>query len=360
MFALLINTKAQDVIARQHNGQTYFHYGTQPYSDIWLQSVFNACSSGDTVYLPGVTFQCSNPVTLSAGIVLIGTGIHPDSVSVYGANLTKILSTNSHPFYIINGANNAELHGITFGGTIFKVGSTAANQNLSGLKLVRCEFDEDVVLAFNVQNTSSNFTIQNCYFQTVLGIKDVQNVTVTGSVIGYGIPEGNQSTTFANCLFLNTGLTSVFNSTNVLYRDNIFLFPSTGATAINEASRFYNNLFVLGSGGTLSWGANAIHNGTNLTNNILSDVLLSPPATNPYSVFSFAANYHLNPSGTNYATYNTMSSTGGQIGLFGGNPNTYWKEGVVPYNPHWRELIVPANSVNGMLNITLKAAAQTY
>lgn len=360
MVALLVNTKAQDVIARQHNGQTIFHYGVQPYGDTWLQSVFNACSNGDTVYLPGVIFQCNNPVTLSTGIVLIGTGIHPDSVSVYGANLTKIIFSGSHPFYVINGANNAEFHGITFGGSTFNVGSTAANQNVSGLKFIRCEFDEDVYLGVNVQNTSSNYTIQNCYFKNGLGIKDVQNVTVTGSVIGYAETEGNQSTTFANCLLLNTGMTGASYSTNVLYRDNIFLYPSTSVTTISEASRFYNNLFVLGSGGTLAWGANAVHNSTDLTNNILSDVLMSPPSNNPFTAFDFEANYHLNPSGSNYQTYRAMSTTAGEVGLFGGNPNTYWKEGVVPFNPHWRELVVPANSVNGMLNISLKAAAQTY
>ncbi len=355
IFSVMTRTYAQDVIAVQHNGTSRFYYGTQPYDQTWLQRVFNQTVTGDTVYLPGKIFNLTGDITLNQGIVLIGTGIHPDSASVFGANNTVF---NGYHFIISSGADNAQFHGITFNQDIF-LGNSTTNQNLHNLKFYRCEFMYGLYLAWTTGNTSSNMLFESCHLQSGIDIKGVQTVKISGCVIGpvATISEGNQSTTVSNCLIINSGMAY---SANAYYIDNIFTYPYSSPISITEPNRMYNNLFVLLPGGSLLWGSGVVHNSTDTFTTILSDVFVAPPATNALNSFDYHANYHLVTGTTISNFYNVMSSTHGQVGLYGGNPNTYWKEGTLPFNPHWRELTVAPNSVNGYLNVGLKAAGQVY
>lgn len=348
--AMMARTYAQDVIALQHSGSTKFYYGLPPYTQQWLQTVFNHAVTGDTVYLPGVEIFLQSNLQLSAGVVLIGTGIHPDSSTVYGANQTTLTSTGGQ-FYLFTGADYAQMHGIILNARLY-FGNSAANQTVNHVRFNRCMLNDIV----QMNATSSDVKCSQCVLALVYA-NGVSSLSVSGSII-YSMSNANGSAIFSNNVFVNVGNSA---NTNSLYRDNIFLLNTPYAYNMTEQSRFYNNLFIL-NGGSIVWAGGTQTNQNNRYTTQITDALTSPPTNNTFTTFDFHGDYSLNPQGSNFPTYNTMSTTGGPVGLFAGNPLAYWKNGAVPFNPHWQTLTVSpnTNSVNGYLNIKLKAAGQVY
>ncbi len=358
--AVFSSYAAQDVVARVSGGQTIFRYIDPPYTYQTLQNLLDDSSDGDTLYLPGVQFDfttstASADVLLSKRLVLIGTGVFTDSATAFGDGTTRFWA-NGKDFRILTGASNSEIHGISFNNMDVVLGQNASNQNVSGLKFYRCRFGNNLYLGYgNVNNNTgaNNARIENCIVQYEINVCKIPIVIIKGCVLR-NIANGVQSTVCENNLFVNH--INDNSNNDVRYTDNIFLWNVTTTTAINQASRYYNNLFVTNNTGTILQGTATIFPSSNVNVGNINNVFVSPPATNPLTVFSYYANYHLK-AGTPYLT---MSSTGGPVGQYAGNPNAYWKDGLIPFNPHWRELVVPNNTNNGLLNITIKASAQQY
>lgn len=351
---------AQDVIARVHNGATIFHYINPPYTYQTLQNVLDGSLDGDTLYLPGVQFDFttslgSADVLLSKRLVLIGTGVFADSAIAAGDATTRFWA-NGPNFRIVTGASNSQIHGINFMNMDVFIGQNASNQNVSGLKFSRCYFGNNLCLGYgNVNNNSgaNTATIENCIVKYGINICKIPTVLIKGCVLR-NIVQGIQSTVCENNLFVSH--VNDNSNNDVRYTDNIFLWNVTTTTTINQPSRYYNNLFVTNNTGTILQGTATIFPSSNISVGNINNVFVSPPSTNPLTEFSYYADYHLKAG----SPYLTMSSTAGPVGQYAGNPNAYWKDGLLPFNPHWRELQVPANTNNGLLNIVIKASAQQY
>lgn len=88
VFSLIVcvQANATEVIARHSNGQTFYYYHSLADADEnILGLVLSDAINGDTIYLPGVEYVISNDLIIDKRIVLIGTGIHPDSTTLMGA-----------------------------------------------------------------------------------------------------------------------------------------------------------------------------------------------------------------------------------------------------------------------------------
>lgn len=369
MLVTVTGIKSQAVIARQSSGHTTFRYINPDnvngqYDGARIQEAILACSAGDTLYLPGETFQLASNITIDRKVVIIGTGINPDSaMNVQGANVTRLNSinnTNKIIYFDGTGANNSELHGLSLGEeVIVTIGSTQALQNVSGLKFNRCEFGWFVNLGYNPNTTSTanNILFKNCIFRRSVDVRKASNVSLISNVIetagGIGsIERGVASTIVANNIIFNYDPSQY--SIGVQYNNNIFTRNNTTSFNVTENGNFYNNLWLFTSGGTLTFSGTT--NQANNQVNAVTGIFTTSGAS--LTAFSFANNYHLNTGHANYTTYNNMGGAG-PVGLFGSATN-YWKDGILPFNPHW--VAFPNGNLgytnNGLINVNIKAAAQ--
>jgi hypothetical protein len=346
---------AQDYIVVHGNNMEPRFHKVENYDHLDIQNVFNhpLTQDGDTVYFPGVTFTLGDHYFLSKSLVLIGTGIHPDSALVAGAAVTTFTtpSTSQRYFNINTGAENTEIHGINFiGAAAIRLGNTAENGNVSGLKISRCR-----MYWLILRNNSTNTTVSQCVMYS-FDNNDALNTLVTNSII-HEVSGGVQSTSVLNNFIIASTWASGGNI-DALFENNIItLYSNNSNVNMNSQSRFYNNLWVRSSGQTISFGPNVFVNQDNILSNNIEQVFTSPAPTNPLSTFLYTADYSLNENSPFYDQYSTHATDGGEVGIYGGM--FPWKDGILPFAPHWLELTVPGNATqNGLTGITIKGSAQ--
>lgn len=354
--------KAQDVITIQNGANSEFRY--LPNNNNTLTSVIQDAQPGDTIILPGVTYTCNGNITLDKPLTIIGTGIHPDSATVAGAGVTKILFNYPYDFFITKDADNSSIIGIEFDDSNnpdVKVTAKSGNDNLNGLTFERCKMPRLFLgSAYNASNDAQNVQIVNCVINN-LDMEQATNVSVNNSVIVESV-SGIQTVEMHNCIFFNFNQTGTGN-TDVSYHNCIFLQNDNNSYILNEPSRFYNCLWVFRSGGYLQQGANVLTlaNPMEYDTDDLNTVFMDVPfnAQTAFQTFDIYSDYHFNPSNTNYNDYLTGGDDDGEIGLYGGIESFKWKDGLLPFNPHWVQLTVPSNSMNGVLEgIIIKGSAQ--
>jgi|GEM_PF-1501109 len=356
---------AQDVIARQSGGQSYFYYIDLPYTGQKLLEVIELSSPGDTLYLPGIKFEFSEDFVINKPIIIIGTGFHPDYVSEYGAMPTKFSSSvNNVDFRLISGSSNTQLHGLLFENVSFRVGKDNNTRNVSDVKLYRCRFTLDADLDYgkssggNQHNNpnAKNFIFQNCIFDNYLYTAYGINIQVRGCILNSKNLYGNQGTVFENNLFINYAKPDPSNE-DVLYRNNIFLvnFNTNGGTGITEKSDFVKNVFISPDTYIVTKGVATLFDNNENSQNF-SEVFQGLPPTLPLTKYDIHFEYKLKPN----TIYTTMSTNNDPVGLEGNAPLSWGKVGALPFNPHWVELKVPNNTENGVLKINVKATAQQY
>ena len=109
------NIKAQSLIAVQNGGAPAFY--------TVLQTAVDNAQSGDTIYIPGGSF---NSIALNKKLYLIGVGHHPDSTNVTAKSIIAGISFSS-------GADASSIIGISFGsnGIDFQT-------NIQDLTISRC------------------------------------------------------------------------------------------------------------------------------------------------------------------------------------------------------------------------------
>jgi len=351
-----IGAQATDVIVRQSGGQSHFHYDQFLTRDhTILSAVFDDALNGDTIYLPGVTYTLGLPVTINKQLTIIGTGVHPDSIEV--VDRTKIVAGWEY-LNLATGSSGSEIHGITFDQVYLRIGNSGSTQDVHGLLISRCHLAY-VYLAYQYNATPhpSNISIRQCYIE-YLDVRNAEGVHLYNNIIEtmrYGVA----STTASNNLFLDFNQASGLWNVDVSYQDNIFIRDYTSAYTVNDYGRFRNNLWIMPSGGTVSYGSNiTVEQDNLLTNASLTNIFVDLDPADGYDTFDYHYNYRLNPNGSQYSTYSTMGLTGGEVGIYGG---LYpWKDGSVPFNPHWLQLSVPAQSNGSVLTGTVVGgSAQT-
>ena len=361
---LCSNLFAQGVITRQNAGQSYFYYNGD------IQTVLDdadATAGVDTILLGGGAYDLNTDITpgddlfIRSQVVLIGTGIHPDSSLAYNNNgRTEITGNQYSQVFFEPNASGSQVHGVTFAnGVDVDFGpSDLASTNVDNVKFFRCLFTGYVALGNNQYGSQANDTyLHECVLAGSIDISHALNTIVRNSSIAGGIGNSGvgENTLIENCILF---WPANANISGLQMEHNVFIINSGAPNTFNGQSTYLNNVFVGSSSGfTITFNAGT---GTVGSNNVprypLSGggPLAAFPSTSvtSYTAFDWYADYHLNPN----VPLNVLNA-----GIFGGGAASAWKPGSVPFNPHWVALEAPGGTttVNGTLqNVTIKATAQ--
>jgi hypothetical protein len=320
--------KSQNFIAVQNGGAPAFYLQVD-------DAILNS-QDGDTIYIPGGTWNLNQPI--NKRLHIIGVGHHPDSTNAtFPTKLIGILS-------LAEGSSSGSLTGIFLQGYVF-----VPNSPVNSYLVQRCNLSGGVF--FNQSQCTFTF-IEN----------------IIGSSIG--VSGGSAS----NCSFINNIISAYFYKspdtpfTNSVFKNNIFLAQTycSGYCEYCIACSFSlleNNIFYgyYGSYSTLPGVSNSTFKNNlfvegnpfpNYSTNIGTDNIVGQDQ-NSIFINQYPGDYHLQPTcpGKNAGTDGT------DIGIYGG---IYpWKDGSIPSNPHFQSVnVAPVADSAGNLNVNIKVAAQ--
>jgi len=325
--ALLITgpaSLAQNLVAVRHNDTVTF-YTT-------LSSALTGASDGDTVYIPGGTYDA---ITISKKLHLIGVGHHPDSTDATSRTYIKGITIGT-------GCSGGSLTGI-FLSLYYCI---TFNSNLNGYTISRC-YIPNFIIGSNPVPTLVNLS----FLENQIGAMTMNYITYSGfylsnNIITYQLHlYGVKNCVIKNNVFLSNSYASYFS--NSLVENNLF-----GYFVLNNASNciFHNNV-----NGGINGADNAGNQGSGnyLNQGALSAFFVSyDPATITLSNI-YQANFHLVPG----SPYLNAGRDGTDIGIYGG---AYpWKDGSIPFNPHIQRInISPVTNSSGNLDVNIQVEAQ--
>jgi hypothetical protein len=321
--------KGQNLIAVQN--------GDPPEFFTSLDSAIVHSQNGDTLFIPGGTFNLSTSV--NKRIHLIGMGYNIDSANATG--------TTNATISLLAGASNGSISGMIIGGLTFDGTNNYVTE--------RCKLQAGFIMNQN----SYNLIFQECIIQGSYGSSfdpGASNCMFISNIIeGCNPYQRNTSinSTFKNNIFLynstcdwGPGWNFPVKSMNSVFENNIFIgWSGCNWTGPSSGSFFNNNLFVINWNPSVCscFGAN------NLKNQLQADIFINQDGNS----YSSSHDYHLKPTclGKNAGTDGT------DMGIYGGS--SPWKDGALPFNPHFQQFNIGATTnPAGNLNVNVKVAAQ--
>jgi hypothetical protein len=329
---------SQGFIAVQNN--------SEPILFLSLDSAINYASNGDTIFIPGGSFNVAE--NISKCIHFIGVGHNQDSC--VATNKTFI----SGNINLIAGADGGSMTGLYILGEV-NFGNTPSSGCANNYSIMRCRisnissqgigysyspvnniFNENIIItSVDFRGGQYNFLFNNIlsYLNQVGSYCTIKNNIFLGWP--YNLYAGGSYSNFNTCLFEN----NIFLGGNVFY--NIQLFSN---------NVFNNNIFQSYCDFPFNYsniGSNNIFN-QNVVNIFVN-------INGPFTNFEYINDYHLqsNSPGKNAGTDGT------DIGIYGG---LYpWKDGSIPFNPHIQQKTVSGTTdQNGNLNVNIKVEAQDH
>jgi hypothetical protein len=332
-----VQSKAQKVIAVQNTNRTLLYDK--------LDSAITYAQNGDTIYLPGGSFNLTIPINKRLHIV--GVGHNPDSTTATGRTIIN------GRIILESGADNGSVTGSYLTAGSVYGGLIDFNSDINGYSITRC------YVATGISNGSG---------------KNVRNIIIRENVIG-----GHDICSFCsnwysillsspNHLITNNILLAKVDVNNSTLQNNVFLFyaplafypyPLSGSDCIVENNIFaasgnpiQNSIFRNNVNGGIN-GVGGIGNqgsGNYLTGESLNSVFVN---YNSSTGWDYNSDFHLAP-GSPYAGKGT---DGKDIGIYGGA--FPWKDGSIPFNPHIAAKKIDAiNDANGNIRVQIKVAAQ--
>jgi len=332
--------QAQNLIAVQNAGTPAFFQQ--------VDSAIIHSQNGDTIYIPGGSWNISIPINKC--LHFIGVGNNPDSTRV--TSYTQIIGQ----MILLTGSDGGSIEGISFNEGL-SFGSSSANQNVNNYKVSRCFIPIGINLGYQMPSNSSNNIFSENIIGHINGYNSTQNAFYNNFI--NTLEYFNSNNIFYNNIFFQAGvmccptcwyetstIANVFNST---FRNNIFPWPNNTFPAICSSVTncfFDNNIFMQNTSSPIAPGSME-------NNNIFNQPQGSIFVKQSGSGFDYNQDYHLQSScpGKNAGTDGT------DIGIYGGA--FPWKEGSVPSNPHFQTVkIAPKTDANGNLNVNIKVQAQ--
>jgi hypothetical protein len=316
-FSMLpISIYAQNRIAIQHNGLSSFFTS--------LETAYNAAVDGDTIHLPGGSFNFPNN-TLAKRLMIIGTGNKLDSAKATGVSSIGQLK-------IHNAASESTITGVYLG--TVTIDSVIQNKVVSGISFIRC-----YILNFTFQNNSdgsnkaTRFLIQECLFS------GVNNPLATNFLIVNNISSGSVNVSQSE---VSNNVLAEARGENSIFKNNIFRSAVIMNTLNNWGVGIYYNNYNCTVNGVFqpyAQGAGNYGNPTISYNNLFVNI-----GQEDYHLTATAAQSYLGTDGT-------------QVGVYGGR--TPWKDGSLPFNPHISTFNADAQTDNvGRLRIRATINAQ--
>ena len=305
------------------NGARSELYGT-------FNGAFSALQQGDTLYLPGGSFNIGE-VVLSKKITMIGTGHYPAYTQASGrTEMTGGIS-------LTEGADSSLLQGFFLTGEI-RLGTSPLSSHVTNVVISRINC-QNIKLGYNSDlSLAEQIYISECVVRGTIYGNRAQNVLIQGNIVN-DIENFNNNALISNNILLIPNGYTFDNIHSCIIQNNVFV--QTGPYLFYEcsANTIRNNLFV----NTYSAG----------TDNIDQQPLASIFMNYPGGAFSYEQDFHLQESspGKNAGTDGT------DIGIYG--TDTPYKEGAVPFNPHVSsENIATKTNTEGKLNVKVTVEAQ--
>ena len=240
---------AQGVITRMNAGVSHFYYeGALSIQDALDEAENDA--GVDTILLGGGSYVMAADIFVNSPVVLIGTGIHPDSSLAYNNNgRTEIDGGSAIELYIDENATGSQFHGIALvNGVDIAIGlpgGQLSSTDADSILFSRCEIP-GLYLGYGSAGSLADDTyIQECVIG-YLDISESNNAIVRNSVLlnlVNAIP-GNDLLV-ENCIFQNVNLNQ---NAGAQYERNVFLLNTGSVYNLSQQSSFNENLFV-GTGG---------------------------------------------------------------------------------------------------------------
>ena len=159
---------SQSVLVRQNGSTSEFFYTTNP-TDVDLQNAINACSPGDTLILPGVTFVCGDNIVVDRSMVILGAGYDMTGATVDGPTFISF-SSNLDDLRVT--AADVELHGLWVDGA-----RTWFQNDANGIVAERCRFQE-LDLGTQFSPGPSNVTLRQCVVDGSVENGNANNVSL--------------------------------------------------------------------------------------------------------------------------------------------------------------------------------------
>ena len=325
--ALASSTYAQQrSVMLHHNGEI------TPFSNLGasFKDAYNAAEDGDTIYLPGGTFE--QPGEYKKSLRIYGAGVSPDSSAVTSPTT---LSGNT---YLRKGTDNFSIEGVNINGDFYYSYSADTIENIS-LKYMK--------INGNIRNYSNNcsvqrINVQNCVITSDINFQSATNCVVQNCVIQGRITNCNQNMIRNNMFLYDYYRYATVNGDNNLVTNNCS--RNTGALVSGNSNICRNNMVP--TTGNDYYGTTPIIN--NNYENLRFDTLVVNKTVN---TFEFSEDYH-------FVTPEQYVGTDGTvIGIYGGS--FAWKEGLVPSNPHIRKNeSAEETDENGELQLNINVVSQ--
>lgn len=311
-----------------------------------LSEAYEAAVSGDTIYLPGGSFDM--PTTIDKSLVWVGVGYNTDSTKA-----TYFTRINNGAAFTGN-CDNSYFTGIYFTSTVF-FGSSG--DDAMDIRMERCRISGNLSLKYNDgDERNTNAMIRECIFDGHIYANKAGNCHFENCVI-HGVSYYIRSGVYKGVIFslgnrnTSSGYTYNFNDAqNCLIINSVFNINTYSSWSINNyyctGNTFRNNIFA---------GNIEFPSGTNLGFDNLTGVDLSTVfeyIDGSIADYSYQHDLHLKEGSPAIgAGYEKVD-----IGIYGGsNP---FKEGGLPAWPHIRTADVDLETQNGILHIQFEAGAQ--
>jgi hypothetical protein len=304
-----------------------------------IDSVVANYLAGDTIYLPGGSFQFST-VVFSKKVIVYGAGHYIDSAAATGRTVLN------GEIRITGTASGSMFQGFYLGGSIV-LGTDASNSNINGLEISRCNF-HDILMAFNTITTSlaRNILIRQNVIRNDVTIMDAKDNLIENNIIDGRINSANGSNRFVNNVVFGRVGSSGYTLNSVyscIFENNIFVSQANyGFPGNSSSSTYRNNVFGFANPfGLTEVLENNIFNATNLFANVT------------LSVFTYEQNFHLKSGSVAIGA----GIGGTDCGIYGGvRP---YKMAAIPSNPHVRSKTISDNTnALGQLQVQATVVAQ--
>lgn len=326
----------QKVVTLISNGNHSFFKSANPLSDAYTAAV-----NGDTIILPGGTF---NSFSIDKGITILGDGYRPDSTMANGQTIINGAVT------IYGNADNLHLEGIYFNSSIF----VYTNHKVDSLMITRCEVMS--TLSFSGSRTSACHSpvISECILHANVDLSNTYNALFTNNIISAAVT-GIFDASIRNNVFLGDGQyqgypyyinTCIYTGSSSLIANNIF--NGTTGRAILDNTNYcliQNNVMVTALG---TYSNNTTVN--NYDNQIQSSLFVNNIGGTAYDYLS---DYNLQTPSS------FVGDDGSECGIYGGS--FPFKDGGLPFHPHYIEQTIDQfTNPSGLINVNIKVSTQDH
>ncbi len=329
------NGFGQKTIAVQSNGTATFHTD-------WA-SAWAATQAGDTIYLPGGTFNIGY-FTIDKTVAIIGVGHDPTQTH------DGLFSHLNGYLYFAQGSDHTLLHGFQVGSLYFY--SSYQNQNIMNITVSRCRITGSIDMGYTNPSPVQQVLITESVLGNINGY-NAQNVQLNKNIIDGSVQQFNGTAIFSNNIF-SFGYYSnwnwnlpIRNIKNCLLQNNIFRVDNNPLDGNCQNNLLQNNIFFSNFTPNPQTDENIWQN--NFFNQAFANVFVN------YTGGAFSPNfdYHLLPSSVGI----NSGSDGFDIGIYG--TAVPYKEGAVPFNPKVVfEQVSNQTDENGNISIEIQTEAQ--